>query len=48
MGWTGAHHEFAVETCFKTGKSVIAMQGDFHVHFMLPQNNAALERIFNP
>ena len=47
MVWTGARCEFAVEMFFQTGESVIAPQRTFCVYFMLFQNDAVLDRIFN-
>ena len=47
--WTSVHHAFAVEMFFfKTGESVIATQKAFHTYFMLSQNDAVPDRIFNP
>ena len=47
MAWTDAQSIFAVEIFFKIGESVIATQRAFYAHFMLHQNDAVPDRIFN-
>ena len=47
MALTSTYRTFAVETFFKTDDSVIDTQ-IFRAHFMLRQNYAVLDRIFNP
>ena len=44
----GTHCMSAVKMgSFKTGKFVIVIYRAFHAHFMLHQNDAVLDRIFN-
>lgn len=38
MIWTGQHRGFAVRTFFENGRSVIATQRAFRVHFNIPRN----------
>ena len=47
IAWTSAHHLFAVKKFFKTDKYIIVSQSTFYAHFMLCQNDAVLDRIFD-
>lgn len=43
MAWVSAHHDFVIETLFKTGKSAIGTQRVFRIDFRLRGNDAVQE-----